>query len=76
MQPLDLCPDKREKAKGCDKKFCHYINGNGKCSLDFEPEDKEYEIGQIADALQISRQRVWRIYDLAIVKLQGKLCQE
>ena len=75
MSPMELCPEVKSTSKGCSKRFCHYINKKGKCSLDFEPEDKEYEVGKIADALQTSRQRVWRLYDMAISKLKRK-CKE
>jgi hypothetical protein len=73
MQPLELCPQKYKTSEGCRKQFCQYRNNKGQCSLDFEPEDKEYEIGFIADTLQISRQRVWRIYDVALSKLKNRL---
>ena len=73
MQPLDLCPEHLTTSSGCSKRFCQYRNKKGKCSLDFVPENKEYEIGAIAEALQTSRQRVWRIYDVALSKLKGKL---
>ena len=44
MHPLVLCPEKLKTSKGCPKRFCQYINKKGKCSLDFEPEAKEYEV--------------------------------
>ncbi len=73
MQPLQLCPENKKTSIECKKIFCHYRDKKGKCSLDFEPENKEYEVGKIAEALQTSRQRVWRIYDIAISKLKRKL---
>ena len=73
MRPMILCPEVYDTSKGCKKRFCKYINQKGKCSLDFEVENKEYEMGVIADTLQTSRQRVWRLYDVAISKLQRQL---
>jgi len=73
MQPIQLCPENKNSAVNCKKIFGHYRDKKGDCSLDFEPENKEYEVGKIAEALQISRQRVWRIYDIAISKLKRKL---
>ena len=70
MNPIQLCPENKTSAKDCSKRFCFYRNKKGKCSLDFEPENIEYEMGQIAEALQTSRHRVWRIYDIAISKLK------
>lgn len=70
---MELCPEALETAKGCSKRFCQYINKKGKCSLDFQAEDREYEVGVIADTLQTSRQRVWRLYDVAVSKLKQKL---
>lgn len=75
MSPMILCPEKYSTSEGCKKRFCQYIDKKGKCSLDFEPENKEYEVGAIADMLQTSRQRVWRVYDVAISKLKQK-CKE
>ncbi len=76
MHPLSLCPKKFDSAKDCKAMFCSYRNKKGKCSLDFEPEDKEYSVGEIAEALQTSRQRVWRLYDVAIAKLRKGLSQD
>lgn len=76
MHPMKLCPEQLETSKGCSKRFCQYINKKGKCSLDFEPEDKEYEVGAIAEMLQTSRQRVWRLYDVAVSKLKQRLKNE
>ncbi len=73
MHPLEICPEDKVSAKECTKRFCQYRNKKGKCSLDFEPEDKEYEVGDIAEMLQTSRQRVWRLYDVSISKLKQKL---
>lgn len=73
MQPMSLCPEGLSSSKGCKKRFCQYINKKASCSLDFEPEDKEYEVAAIAEALQTSRQRVWRVYDIAISKLKKDL---
>ncbi len=73
MHPLKLCPESKTDAKECKRIFCHYRDKKGLCSLDFEPEDKEYEVGKIAEALQTSRQRVWRVYDIAISKLKRQL---
>ncbi len=72
MSPIELCPEQFITAETCKKRFCSYRNKKGNCSLDFEPENKEYEIGAIAETLQVSRQRVWRIYDAAISKLKSK----
>jgi hypothetical protein len=73
MTAMDLCPEEYKEAEKCNKRFCSYRNKLGKCSLDIELLPQEYEIGVIADILQTSRQRVWRIYDVAIAKLQIKL---
>ena len=73
MSPMVLCPEAYNTSKGCSKRFCQYINKKGKCSLDFEPKNEEYEVGKIADTLQTSRQRVWRLYDVAISKLKQRL---
>lgn len=73
MKAIELCPEEYATADGCHKRFCQYRNKKGKCSLDIELLDQEYEIGLIADILQTSRQRVWRIYDTAVSKLQIKL---
>ncbi len=73
MQPIALCPKELSTSIVCKSKFCKYRDKKSNCSLDFIPENKEYTIEAIAEALQVSRQRVWRIYDIAVSKLQGKL---
>lgn len=73
MHPMTLCPNKYKTSATCEKKFCDFKNKKGLCSIDFEPEDKEYEVADIAEALQMSRQRVWRVYDTAISKLKRNL---
>ena len=73
MSPMELCPEMRMDSKDCKKRFCQYRNTKGGCSLDFEPENIEYEIGVIAEATQVSRQRVWRIYDGAMARLKTLL---
>lgn len=70
---MELCPDNLIQADTCSKRFCHYRNKKGHCSLNFEPEAREYEAGEIAEALQISRQRVWRVYDASLAKLKISL---
>jgi len=70
---MTLCPKQKSSSKDCRAPFCPYRGTKGACTLDFEPEDKEYQIGFIADTLQTSRQRVWRLYDIAIAKLQSRL---
>jgi hypothetical protein len=73
MVALELCPEKFDSSSECKLRFCKYRNNKGQCSLDIELDNTEYEIGLIADILQVSRQRVWRIYDTAVSKLQIKL---
>ena len=73
MMALELCPEQYTSAQDCKKRFCQYRNKQGKCALDVDLTNKEYKIGVIADILQVSRQRVWRIYDTAVSKLQIKL---
>ena len=70
MTAMELCPEGYEAADGCKKRFCQYRNKKGYCSLDVILEAKEYEVGEIAEILQTSRQRIWRIYDGSISKLQ------
>jgi hypothetical protein len=67
---MTLCPNDYKTSVGCKKTFCGFKNKKGVCSIDFEPEDREYEVAEIAEALQTSRQRVWRVYDTAIGKLK------
>ena len=70
MTSMELCPDNYTEADSCTKRFCQYRNKKGHCSLDVILEAKEYEVGEIAEILQTSRQRIWRIYDGSISKLQ------
>lgn len=50
--------------------FCHFMS-KGKCSLDIEVEDRAYSVNEIAEILQISRHRVWRLSDIAVDKLKA-----
>jgi hypothetical protein len=73
---MSLCPEELETAENCTKRFCHYRSKKGKCSLDFEPEDREYSVEEISEAIQTSRQRVWRLYDVALAKLKNRLSND
>jgi len=73
MKPMDVCPEHADTSKDCKKIFCEYRNKKGKCSLDIQLEDRPYDVAEIAEILQISRQRIWRVYDIAISKLQVKV---
>lgn len=69
---MELCPKEYKTSEGCQSLFCQYKDKVGKCSLDFEIEDREYSVGEIAEIFQVSRQRVWRIYELLIHKIKDQ----
>lgn len=71
LRPMDLCPEEFKDSSDCKVRFCQYRNKKGLCSIDITVLPKEYEVEDIANILQISRQRVWRIVDTAIAKLQN-----
>jgi len=71
MHPMELCPADIDTSKDCKKIFCEYRNKKGKCSLDIKLEDRPYDVSEIADILQISRQRIWRLYDSGVSKMQN-----
>lgn len=71
LRPMDLCPEEFSNSSSCNVRFCQYRNKKGLCSIDVAILPKEYEVEEIADMLQISRQRVWRIVDTAIARLQN-----
>ena len=73
MHPMDICPEERKTSEGCKKIFCEYRNKKGKCSLDIQLEDRAYDVAEIAEILQISRQRVWRVYDASVSKLKQQV---
>ena len=66
-----LCPDRLPNTDLCTKKICQYKVCGG-CSLDLVNEDKENSIESIADSLQISRHRVWRIFTTSLEKIVKK----
>jgi len=70
LKPIDLCPEEFEDSSDCKSRFCQYRNKAGKCSLDISVMPKEYEVEDIASIVQVSRQRIWRIVDTAIARLQ------
>ena len=63
-----LCPDRLPSTSLCTKKSCQYKILGG-CSLDLVNEHKENSIEIIADSLQISRHRVWRIFTTSLEKV-------
>ncbi len=71
MHPMDLCPADYPASEDCKKIFCEYRNKKGKCSLDIQLENRPYEVAEIADILQISRQRIWRLYDSGVAKMKN-----
>lgn len=73
LKPMDLCPESLSSSENCSIRFCQYRNKKGSCSLDITVLPKEYEVEDIASILQISRQRVWRIVDTAVAKLQNSV---
>jgi len=70
IKPIDLCPEKLPDSSGCNSRFCQYRNKVGDCSLDISVVSKEYEVEEIAAIVQVSRQRIWRIVDTAVARLQ------
>ncbi len=70
LKPIDLCPDELPDSSGCKSRFCQYRNKQGSCSLDISVLPKEYEVEEIAAIVQVSRQRIWRIVDTAVARLQ------
>ena len=63
-----LCPDRLPSVDKCTKKICQY-KVKGGCSLGSVNEFKENSIEAIADSLQISRHRVWRIFTTSMEKI-------
>lgn len=63
-----LCPEGLPSADLCTKKICQYKIPGG-CSLSNVQEGKENSIETIADSLQISRHRVWRIFTTSLEKI-------
>ena len=70
LKPIDLCPELFPDSSGCSSRFCQYRNKEGKCSLDISVMPKEYDVEDIASIVQVSRQRIWRIVDTAVARLQ------
>lgn len=70
LKPIDLCPELLPDSSGCKLRFCQYRNKVGDCSLDISIMPKEYDVEDIASIVQVSRQRIWRIVDTAIARLQ------
>lgn len=70
LKPIDLCPDLLPDSSGCESRFCQYRNKVGACSLDISVMPKEYSVEDVALIVQVSRQRIWRIVDTAVAKLQ------
>ena len=70
LKPIDLCPELYPDSSGCSFRFCQYRNKKGLCSLDISVVSKEYDVEDIAAIVQVSRQRVWRIVDTAVARLQ------
>jgi hypothetical protein len=71
LKPIDLCPESLPDSLACNSRFCQYRNKKGNCSLDISIMPKEYEVEDIADIVQVSRQRIWRIVDTAMAKLRN-----
>jgi len=70
MNIFELCPKGMVTGENCKKLICQYKNTRGQCSLMGATEDREYSIEEIAEILQISRHRVWRIYNNVLDKLK------
>lgn len=71
MNIFELCPKGYTNGENCKKLICHYKDTSGHCSLIKATEDREYSIEEIATILQISRHRVWRIYNNVLDKLRN-----
>jgi len=72
MNIFELCPIGNTTGKECKKLICQYKNTKGQCSLMGGQEDREYSVEEIAEILQISRHRVWRIYNNVLDKIKQK----
>ena len=70
LSPIDLCPEEYKDSSACKVRFCQYRNKKGICSIDVSVLPKEYDVEEIADIVQVSRQRIWRIVDTAIAKIK------